>query len=450
MVTDQLGQQKRAFIVRRAWLSDEGFRLGPRTYAEGALAARNRIMTGPWQCRPLGVIARVFRGPLHKRHYVQDPSHGVPYLTASDVALSDPPRDARLSIALTPALPILRVQPGWTLISSAGTIGNTTYIRDGLVDFAVSQDMLRVDPHADIAPGFLFAYLSSAATRSMLRLRTYGSVVDRIEPKHVEDLPVPLPKATEQGRIHALVDSAAKARTEATRLLDEIALYFDTLAGPMPSAHDHAYTLGVVSRSHLGLRLDAFHHVGWAVEPSLGDGDRIDKLAEVISTNRVPRIYVERGVPFLSGIDVFRIRPVARVRLATHIADAFDARVKQGDLVVQGSGQRYGLVGRVAHIGAALDGWASSHDLFRIRSEDAAIRARIYAFLRSEVGHRAMLRHSYGTSIPHVNPAGIAAVRIPPLPHQLTGKAERAMALREQADADEERAIREVETWLRS
>lgn len=59
-----------------------------------------------------------------------------------------------------------------------------------------------------------------------------------------------------------------------------------------------------------------------------------------------------------------------------------------------------------------------------------------------------MLRHSYGTSIPHVNPQGIAAIRIPELPsHSLNG-AVRALALRDQADADEERAIREVEAWL--
>jgi len=59
-----------------------------------------------------------------------------------------------------------------------------------------------------------------------------------------------------------------------------------------------------------------------------------------------------------------------------------------------------------------------------------------------------MLRHSYGTSIPHVNPEGIASLIVPPLPPTLLAGANRALALREQADADEERAIREVEAWL--
>lgn len=59
-----------------------------------------------------------------------------------------------------------------------------------------------------------------------------------------------------------------------------------------------------------------------------------------------------------------------------------------------------------------------------------------------------MLLHSYGTSIPHVNPAGISAVTVPRLPKDELLGASRALALREQADADEEQAIREVESWL--
>jgi len=37
---------------------------------------------------------------------------------------------------------------------------------------------------------------------------------------------------------------------------------------------------------------------------------------------------------------------------------------------------------------------------------------------------------------------------VPALPRDLAEKANRALQLREQADADEERAIREVEAWL--
>jgi type I restriction enzyme S subunit len=432
--------------VKSGWLADEAHRLDASAYAEGGLEVRDRIR-GSWSWRPLAELSRVFRGPLHKRAYVSGPSRGVPYLTASDVPLADVPYDTWLSRRLTPELPSLLVEPGWTLVSSAGTIGNATYVREEFAECAVSQDMLRVAPSSAVPSGYLFAFLATAPARSMLRMRTYGSVVDRIEPKHVEDLPVPLLDEAVQHRVHRRVERAATARREALRLLDEASGWFDTLAGPCRYGYEHARAVAVVGSRSLRSRLDAFHHVGWAAEAGL-EGERLDSVADVISTPRVPRVYAERGVPFLSGIDVFRVRPAIRVRLARHVAAAFSAIVHAGELAVQGSGQRYGLLGRVAHIGKRLDGWAASHDLFRVRTNQPDETARVFAYLRSDVGHRAMLRHSYGTSIPHVNPAGIAAVRIPSLPADLVHKAARALELREQADADEEAAITEVERWL--
>jgi hypothetical protein len=51
-------------------------------------------------------------------------------------------------------------------------------------------------------------------------------------------------------------------------------------------------------------------------------------------------------------------------------------------------------------------------------------------------------------SYPAINPEGVATLKVPPLPLDLAANANRALELREQADADEERAIREVEAWL--
>lgn len=438
----------KAFIARSTWLREQGWRLDASAYVSGGLQARDRIANGgrPWLA--LGEVATLFNGPRFARTYVWDRSRGTPFLSSSDILLADLIALPLLSNRATPQMDRLIVERGWTLISCSGTIGNTAYVRPEMAGMAASQDVMRAVPRVDaIQPGYLFAFLSSAPAQAMIQQRTYGSVVQHIEPHHIADLPVPLPAPAEQERIHRLVDGAAEARTEASRLLDAAAAYFDQLAGPMPSAHDHARTMRIVRRSALNLRLDAFHHVGWAAEPVLRQGDRVGDIAEVIATNRVPRIYVQRGVPFLSGIDVFRIRPDVRVHLAAFVADAFNARVRAGDLAIQGSGQRYGLLGRAAYLGQRLDGWAASHDLFRIRADSPAA-ARVFAFLRSGSGHRAMLRHSYGTSIPHVNPPGIAEVRVPLLPSDLQSGVVRALELRERADADEERAIREVEAWL--
>jgi type I restriction enzyme, S subunit len=437
-------------VIKSGWVLDEELRLSPSGYSSGGLQARDRIKAGPWQWQPLSEMADVFRGPLHTRFFVRDSERGVPYFTASAVGLIDLPYDSFLSKKRTRVLPALLVDEGWTLLSSAGTIGKTTFVREDISRCCISQDMIRVAPNGSLLPGYIFAYLSTDVAQSIIKLRTYGSVVDRIEPKHIFDLPVPKPEHGLEQEIHGLVYEAASARSRASTLLDRVSSFFDDCAGPMLIGREHSLASSSVPARSLNLRLDAFHHVGWAAEPNFEDGDRLGDLAEIISTARVPRVYAERGTPFLSGIDVFRVRPVPRVLLATHIAREFQADVRAGDLAIQGSGQRYGLLGRAAYIGRRLDGWAASHDLFRLRCADPRVTARIYSFLRSDSGHRTMLRHSYGTSVPHVNPTGIAEVRIPPLPSPLNKKAVQALQLRENADAAEEQAIRMVKLWLTS
>lgn len=438
----------RTFVVKSGWLDKEGRRLDATAYAEGGLEARDRITNGPLPWEPLAGVARLFNQSRFARIYISDPTRGAPYLTGSDMLLADLKGLLYLSRARTPQMDALRVEPNWTLMSCSGTVGRTVFVRGEMKGMAVSHDVIRcISRDLAVPAGYLFAYLSSAPAQAMIRQRTYGSVVQHIEPAHLADLPVPLPPKSDQADIHRLVAGAAEARTEAARLLDEASGWFDSQIAEPRHWREHSRTVGVVSSSSLCDRLDAFHHIGWAAEAKL-HGDLLGDLAKVISTNRVPRIYAERGVPFLSGIDVFDARPRVRVRLARHIAAEFDALVKAGELAIQGSGQRYGLLGKAAYVGARLDGWAASHDLFRVAAADATLAARIFTFLRTDVGHRAMLRHSYGTSIPHVNPAGIASVRVPTLPTDLIDKAIKALRLRERADADEDLAITEVERWL--
>ena len=436
----------RAFIVRRKWLSDDHARLDASSYGEGAQEVNDRIAERAFA--PLAEVARVFRGPLHRRVYVDDPARGVSYLTASVVALADPDRAVRLSQRRTPELPVLAVEEGWTLISSAGNVGTCTFVREELARCVVSQDMIRVAP-TELPAGYLYAFLSTADAGKLIRRHMYGSVVDRIEPKHLFDLPVPLPHDGLANRVHGLVLRAASARAEALARLDRVCAWFDSNVPTTRFSREHQRAVGMVPISSLATRLDAFPQVGWAAEATL-DGVRVDSICDVVSTARVPRVYADRGIPFLSGVDVFRLRPVIRERLAAHVARQFGAIVRAGQLAVQGSGQRYGLLGRVAFVGERLDGWAASHDLFRLDCENPIVAAHVFAFFRSDLGRRSMLRHSYGTSIPHVNPAGIASVRIPVAPSELDRDARRAIELREQAVDDEDRAIMEVERWLAS
>jgi len=437
----------KAFIARSGWLAGEGRRLDAAAYSSGGLAARDRIITGqhPWQ--RLDQVAHIFSEARFTRTYITDPKRSAPYLNGSDMLLADLQGLLRLSIKNTPQLAKLLLQPDWTLMSCSGTIGRTVFVREEMRGMAGSHDLIRISPYpATAEPGYLFAFLTSIPAQAMIRQRTYGSVIQHIEPHHIADLPVPLPDRAMQERIHGLVAGAARARTEAACLLDEAAAYFDGLAGPMPSVHDHARAVGLVRRSELGLRLDAFHHVGYSAEGRLR-GEPFGAIAKVFVPGRMKLIHADKGAAFYTGVDIYQNRPTPTKWIARWLPGFKELEVEAGAVLMQVDGQRYGLMGRPVYAGSSLQGAAVSWHMARIQTTQAA---RIYAFARSEAGRRAIVRQSFGTSVPSITAQLLAQVEVPTLPDDLTNKAKRALELREQADADEEQAIREVEAWLNS
>lgn len=437
----------RAFEAKSTWLASESLRLEASAYAGGGMHMRERLMS-LYDCKRLDKVSDVFVGSRFARTYIYNPESSVPYVTGSDMLLADLKGLLRLSVPRTPQLQDLLIRPRWTLISCSGTIGRAVYVRGEMDGMAASHDVIRAVPdESEIKPGYLFAFLSSRQGQAMIKQRTYGSVVQHIEPHQIADIPVPLPESDFGERIHSLVDGAAKARTEANRLLNDAAAYFDSLAGPMPSAHDHALAIGTAQSGKLDYRLDAFYHIGWATESGQLAGEPIG-LRHVTRPGIIQRIFVKRGVPFVSGIDVYQVRVPFRNRLMLAQAERADCILKRGQVLVQRSGQRYGLFGRPAMVSRRIDGWAASEDLIRITTDDESSAARIYAFFYSRAGRRALVRTSYGTSIPHLNPEDVSEVRVPECPSGITASVIRAFGLREQADDDEEQAIREVELWL--
>jgi len=439
----------RVFTAKRHWFLEQGLRLDATAYGVGGLEAHDRIVNSGLSYQRLSKVARLFHTGRAARVYVRNQERGVPFLSSSDVLMADLDGVSYVSKLATANLEESLIGEGWTLISRSGTVGNTAYARQEMVGMAASEDVLRAAPYEEsIRSGYLFAFLSSQRAQAMIQQKTYGSVIQHIEPHHIADLPVPLPDDTFHAHIHALVVDAAEARSEARRLLDEASGYFDALAGSMPSTHEHAFAYGSVRQADLGLRLDAFHHVGWASEGTRQDGVPLHTLGHVSRPGIVKRIYVEHGVPFVSGIDVYQVRPSFRERIMRAETEKAHSLIKAGQILIQRSGQRYGLLGRPVYVGKRMDGWAATEDLLRVTLSDPSNAGWLFAFMRSELGRRIIVRGSYGTSLPHLNPEGLASICIPLLPQGLADKAQGALALREYADASEEQAIREVEAWL--
>jgi type I restriction enzyme M protein len=105
------------------------------------------------------------------------------------------------------------------------------------------------------------------------------------------------------------------------------------------------------------------------------------------------------GVKYL---DLSKCTPARRTEIIRH-------RAQDGEILIT----RSGTIGRVAIVGRSLVGKVLSDDLIRVRIDDQAIRALVFAFLRSPGGQDQMLRNEYGTVQQHLEPLHVADLQLP-------------------------------------
>ena len=110
------------------------------------------------------------------------------------------------------------------------------------------------------------------------------------------------------------------------------------------------------------------------------------------------------------------------------------------------SGQTYGINGSVSLADKQYENYFFSHDIVRIIPNTDRIRpGYLYAALgHPRFGRPLVIRHAYGTSIPHLDPGDIASIPIVRLgssfENEVADRMEKAVQLRGEAD-DLENAI---------
>jgi type I restriction enzyme, S subunit len=332
-----------------------------------------------------------------------------------------------LSRKMTPThlLDAIRIKAGWTLISCSGTIGNTIYVHSHMDGMTGSQHIMRVAPDPErILPGYLYAFLSSRLGYNLVTKGTYGAVVQHIEPHHIADIPIPRFDLSIEQRIHELIERAASLRVEANGELR--AIQYDTVTAlglptTFSAPYDHSRACDARLLSSHALRLDAYYYIGYAGQAA----DAVHEIAlpqrklseiatEIFNPNIFKRIYVEsEGMPYLMGAEVYELHPKASHYISRNTPDLERYVLREGMIIIQDAGQRYGLLGTPIYANRTLDGKAATNNMIRIVSPDKVTAGYLFAFLDTDVGRRLIVRESYGSSLPHIFPPWLGSIPIP-------------------------------------
>lgn len=414
--------------ITSKWLESNGRRLDCGPYMSGAIEARmliKKVGFEPLADLTHGFCGGIFKAPRLSPNYVSDPSHGLPYLSSTDILCCDLSFVPLIANSQAKGLKDYFVEKGMTLVTSSGDTGRTAFAREDMHGMMGSPHFMRIKPNeTKIDPGYLFAFLSSKYGNRLMVSGTYGSIIQAIEPHHISDLPVPRLGGVEQ-EAHQLVVNAAELRSQSNLLLEQaIDLLLEKselpkLAGAIPSKFD----VNVVPSSSVLARLDGLFHsrfhaeVVETIKGSKNGGVTVSEIADsVIEPTRFKRIPIEENefsVPFFGTTPLMWATPKPNYFLSRTQRDMDSYIVSQQTLLIPRSGQIAGLIGTaVLPYGDLING-AVTEDAIRVNCRRDIDAGFLFIALRSDYGIRQLKARSYGSSIPHLDVKQIGQVIVP-------------------------------------
>ena len=112
----------------------------------------------------------------------------------------------------------MSLKEGQILITCAGSVGDIKLITKEYEDkhSIGSQDIIRLESNDDLfSKEYLFVYLQQDFVHEYIQSMKYGSVIERIEPFHVESIPVVKPSKELSKKIKELISNFMDCTYEA-------------------------------------------------------------------------------------------------------------------------------------------------------------------------------------------------------------------------------------------
>jgi hypothetical protein len=198
------------FSFTKGQLKDH-YNINPQHYSPKLNAALNQVLEfdnkGHWATTTIGQLEsniKIFMGPRWNSSNIKvdnptDTSALTPYLTANgalelrrfSIKWID---ESKANAKQKTYMDMLKVEEGDIMITRSGTIGKMTYAtKDMAQNYLVSDDLVRIRVQDDNLRAYLVAYFASKTALSLMLLDEYGSVQQHLQPRHIQEMIVPVP-----------------------------------------------------------------------------------------------------------------------------------------------------------------------------------------------------------------------------------------------------------------
>lgn len=418
-------------------------------------------------------LIEVFRPGIFKRNFLYNKSAGISYIPAASMTTSDPLHFSKiLSTKYTENLSSMILKRDMILFSCAGTIGNVRYIDKCLNNVVGSQDIIRIVSKQ--FSGFVFAYLSSRFVQDYIQSKVYGSVVARLEPIMIEQIPLVSFGLSTIIEIDGMIKEAVNLREEAS---DELALAEKTLkekAGLKdltPDDYDYFGQHSALRRPSCFIRKAS--NVGTVSFNAFNHSERIKSLRSKLPKSQPISALIENGQTFSStGAPSIEVKPGCGIMLINQ-KDIFDTIVKgkhiskrgiktvnlveYGEVLIASDGTlgENETFCRAIFANEDLQGAFLSSHFLRMRIKGEVPAGYIFCWLNSDYGFRLIRQTQSGTKICHPINSLFLDIPVPIIEKKYMDEIDRlvrtAHTKRHEANVKELKAISmiesEIEKW---
>lgn len=198
------------FTMKKSDIKDH-YNINPQHYSPKLNEALKRVLDfdnkDGWATTTIGQLEadiKIYMGPRWNSSNIKidnpTSTQGLtPYLTANaalelrrfTIKWIDP---TKANAKQRTYMNMLKVEEGDILITRSGTIGKVTYAtKDMAANYLVSDDLVRIRVKDENLRAYLVAYFSSRTALSLMLLDEYGSVQQHLQPRHIQEMIVPVP-----------------------------------------------------------------------------------------------------------------------------------------------------------------------------------------------------------------------------------------------------------------
>lgn len=410
-------------ITRKISTSDiksNALRLDSSFHLSTGITCRREILHNPYGIETIGEnTSNIFYGNRAKRLYVKQRKAGLPFLSSSEILKCDFNNVKLVSKKHTNNVDDLKLGYGWTLITRSGTVGKTAWCTREYVGKLASDHVIRVIPNNRIKSGCLYAYLSSKYGYSILTQGMFGAVIQSIEPKYIESLPIPKFPQDFQNELDELIQNASRLRDEAAEKLRTAShILKDKASLPELSVDDYDFyglpvkdrnvsTFIINGKDISSLTINAFNYSQRVNSLKKKITCQTCQLKDVIkdgaffSTGSFPRVEVSQsnGIMLINQSDIFDT--IIRGKHISLRGVQTDNLVDYGEVLIAG----VGTLGenesfcRAIFANEDIEGQLISGEFIRMKTTGEIPSGYLYTWLSSEYGFRLIRQTQAGTKL---------------------------------------------------